>query len=321
MSAAAGRTRTAYIHVGTHKTGTSSLQAMLASNEAAFREAGVFVPHTGKLAPNLVGHHNIAWELRQDPRFDPSLGTLELLQLEISKARSPVICLTSEDFEFLSADEPALRRLRDSLIATGCQPRIIIFLRPQVDYVESLYAEIIKTHDVAFTAYLDAVLKSKSCGPFVFEYDRLVGAFANVFGKEHTIVRPYHFSDSAHLLQEFITIVAPSPMDLSRLPLPQRLNTRACYPDVIATRAQQLGRTVQFEMPAKRPFDPLNLLDIARIVLRFSRSNERLARAFGIRIGCVTAARLAREVLTALVRDHGSTHGKRLIRDLIQTEA
>jgi hypothetical protein len=41
--------KTAFVHVGTHKTGTTSIQSMLAANAKTLRGAGVFVPLAGRI--------------------------------------------------------------------------------------------------------------------------------------------------------------------------------------------------------------------------------------------------------------------------------
>jgi hypothetical protein len=102
--------RIAYIHAGTHKTGTKSLQAMLGANAKVLREAGVFVPLAGRIDRAFGGHHNIAWELRHDPRFDARYGTLAALWREIEAANAPAVCISSEDLGLLHAD-PASRLL------------------------------------------------------------------------------------------------------------------------------------------------------------------------------------------------------------------
>ena len=121
---------TAFIHVGTHKTGTTSIQAMLAMNDDLFRAAGVFVPKTGRVAPGFAGHHNIAWELSHDSQFDPTYGTFEMLLREAAYANENAMCISSEELEFLQFDEAALCNLRDGMLSIGYQPKIVLYLRP-----------------------------------------------------------------------------------------------------------------------------------------------------------------------------------------------
>jgi hypothetical protein len=313
---------TAYVHVGTHKTGTTSIQALLAMNERAFRDAGVFIPHAGRTAPRFAGHHNIAWELGGDPQFDAQCGTFETLLREVAAANATNVCLSSEEFEFLHLHESALRRLRDGLLATGYEPRIILYLRPQADYLESLYAEINRAWNIAFEVFLDTIVEAGVYGCSRFDYARLTSGFSNVFGPDRLIVRAYRSAAPAEeLLREFIGIVTPQQVELARLLVPERLNPKAAFPEVIAARERHISCVAHHAMAVDQQFDPLSLLDIVRLMARFSRSNEWVRRAYGTRIGCVTAATLAREVITELFRDRGSRFRKRLIRALVDYEA
>ena len=63
--------RIAVMHIGSHKTGTASLQSMIARNETYFADQGLFYPAVGQVGD---GHHNLAWELNGDERYDPRSG-------------------------------------------------------------------------------------------------------------------------------------------------------------------------------------------------------------------------------------------------------
>ena len=55
------------LHVGTHKTATTSLQAALVASSGELASDGTLYPETGRIH---FGHHNIAWGLIGDERFD-----------------------------------------------------------------------------------------------------------------------------------------------------------------------------------------------------------------------------------------------------------
>ncbi len=312
---------TAFVHIGTHKTGTTSLQVLLAANDALLREAGVFVPQAGRTAPGSAGHHNLAWELRPQPHFDPWCGTFEMMLREAAYVSAQNVCLTSEEFEFLSFNDAALRRLRDGFLAIGYRPKIIVYLRPQCDYLESLYAEICRDWDIAFEDFVETIIATGFYGQSWFEYQQLVGAFANVFGREHVIVRPYRAAaPAAALLREFVGIIAPG-LDFERLVLPERMNPMPAFSEVVAARERRLSGRVRHSMGSAQRFDPLSVLDIVRLCARFQRSNEAIAKLYGARIGCVTPATLAREAITELFRDRASGDRKRLLRALVASAA
>lgn len=312
----------AYVHVGTHKTGTTSIQALLAMNERAFHDAGVYIPLSGRTTPGFAGHHNIAWELAGDPQFEQHYGTFNGLLREVAACGARTICLTSEEFEFLHLNKAALARLRDGLLAAGYEPRVILYLRSQADYLESLYAEVSRVWNIPFGEYLDTIVDSGIYGCSRFDYDRLAGAFSDAFGRHRLIVRAYRSTaPNDELLREFAAVIAPDSLDLAGLVFPARLNKMAAFPNVIAARERHICCTAHHAMAPDQCFDPLSLLDLTRIVARFSASNERLRRAFGVRVGCVTLTTFVRELITEVFRDHESRFRKQLIRALAENEA
>ena len=330
----------AYIHAGTHKTGTSSVQTMLARNGALLEASGVYVPVIGRPDRGSAGHHNIAWELGRNPQFNPASGTLAELCTEIATCGKPTVCLSSEEFEFLSNDPEALARLRDGFTAAGYQTRIILYLRPQADYLESLYAEAVKAWDIEFDDFLETIVAT---GGYTYEwplfdtrkrafggvfdgadepvsqlaYDELCDGFAAVFGRANVIVRAYKASvSSGKLLREFLDIIAPDAVAFKKLRLPDRVNRSFGFCEVVTERSKRLGVTVDHHMRAGQRFDALSLLDLIRITARFARGNERIAKTYGVHIGTATRRTLLRELAVTFTRDRASRYRKQLVRAL-----
>jgi hypothetical protein len=134
--------RQLYIHIGTHKTGTTSIQAFLRKNADLLAASGVYVPASGTIKGNsLSGHHNIAWQLRNDARFDQANGGLENLMAELDRVEQPDAIISSEDFEYLVNYPKALLRLEKGIseIKGEWIPKYIVFFRRQDRYAVSLY--------------------------------------------------------------------------------------------------------------------------------------------------------------------------------------
>ena len=161
--------RTLFVHIGTHKTGTSSIQAFLRDQAAALQRCGIYVPHTGTLSPR-TGHHNIAWELRRDPRFDVTRGTLDGLLAEMQRADARTSVISSEDFEYLVQYPEALRRFEDAIELSGFVPTYIIFFRDPATYAKSLYEELHAKHvlTMSFPAFVATILVT---GKFIMRGD------------------------------------------------------------------------------------------------------------------------------------------------------
>src|ERR1044072_876913 len=90
--------RRCFLHLGTHKTGTTSLQALLNESYLKLRELGYLYPRAGRPPEVPFGHHNIAWEISGDRGFRAENGGIEDLLAEIKGVPHDVI-ISSEDFE------------------------------------------------------------------------------------------------------------------------------------------------------------------------------------------------------------------------------
>jgi len=218
--------RILFLHIGTHKTGTTSLQAMVAAHPAHFESQGLYYPRTGRAG---WGHHNIAWQLTGDERFDPRAGTLADLLDELRTADPSAVLVSSEDFEYLYRAPGQLSRLRRALDDLGYAVRIVVTLRRQSDYVESLYAELLK-HGLKAdldTFVSDALAQggvSHGTWEFRLIYDQLLDAFADVFGEDSVRAIPYDPDDSAGPLLRHCGELIGRP--LSPVTAPERLNAR-----------------------------------------------------------------------------------------------
>ncbi|HWT04354.1 MAG TPA: hypothetical protein VN224_01225, partial [Xanthomonadales bacterium] len=207
-----------FIHAGTHKTGTTAIQRFLAGNRERLCAAGLYYPQTGVLSSQLPGHHNIAFELAGDPSFDRALGTLADVTQEIARVRPADACMSSEVFQYLHVNDAALVALRDALAAIGYRGRIVLYVRAQDQYLESLYAELVKHGlQLPFADVLDlamgrGVIRHGRVWTFRFDYTELANRFAAVFGSDAVIVRRYHDDGSAELLvHDFLAAVGSAP--------------------------------------------------------------------------------------------------------------
>jgi hypothetical protein len=167
MAPASG-SRTICVHIGTHKTGTTSIQAFLAGNRERLRAHGLYVPKAGTIHARS-GHHNLAWQLRGDPRFDPACGTLDDLLAELGDVAEPNAVISSEDFEYCAERPQALAELERALRAAGWEPRYLVLFRRQRDYAVSLHAELIRHGFTAsFARFVAEILRR---GRFVMKGD------------------------------------------------------------------------------------------------------------------------------------------------------
>jgi hypothetical protein len=279
--------RICYIHVGTHKTGTTSIQAFLAGNRAGLEARGLFVPRAGGNGdPAFACHHQIVRELVESTEFDLRQGGLDAVAAELERTDARVACLSSEDFSLIYDRPELLAVLRDRISAAGFVPKIIVYLRPQVSYSVAVYAtNVYSGFRVLFDDYVRDLLEygryvwNGGFGP-PLEYDKLLAGFEAVFGRASITVRRFcsDARDSA-LLLSFLRILLPETKSLAAFVVDKhRANRTLTFPAVL----DLLGRPSGIDTPFR--FAPVTLGDIRKLHRRFGEPNRRLYRDYGIRI-------------------------------------
>ena len=135
---AEGARKTIFVHIGTHKTGTTSIQSFMRRYARQLSQSGILVPRSGTLSWN-GGHHNIAWEIRSDPHLEPHAGGVDDLIVELEAARENVAVISSEDFEYLVQYPDRLRQFHARLVGLDTIQSYLVFFRNTVDYMKSSF--------------------------------------------------------------------------------------------------------------------------------------------------------------------------------------
>ena len=211
-----GRTldRTLLLHVGTHKTGTTALQEMLIHNRDGFAANGIAIPETGRVyhTPEIYspGHHGLAWDIGS---ANPAGLVANLIdELHAGDARTAVI--SSEEFHPLHHRSEAFPALRAALEEAGFRTIVVLYLRAQARYAESLFQQHLRDHrNPSFAEHIAEILDRGRMAikdlHFEFFYSTLLDSLACSFGPENIVVRPY-LPDRGpdHIHHDFLRIIA-----------------------------------------------------------------------------------------------------------------
>jgi len=199
--------KTVYIHVGPHKTGTTTIQHGLALNEKSLSRQRVLVAKTGRPYPGNAGNHNLSWELRipNSRVYKPEYGTWKDLQNEIRENRRvKKIFLTSEDFCLL--DEGAIRTIHEYL--SDYEVKVIIYLRRQDDAHQSLWVEFAKNRaNLPIVGSFIEWLEEYNYAIRNYDYLEIVSKWEAVFSPDNIILRvfdPVKFQPS--LFHDFLSL-------------------------------------------------------------------------------------------------------------------
>jgi hypothetical protein len=326
--------KTAVLHIGTHKTGTTTLQIFFLQNRDAFARGGVYLADTGRSNIAVTGNHEIGWELLTGGQSN----TLAALTSELSRNDLPTALLTSEDLCLLFARPATLSMLRDAVANAGYQSKVVVYFRPQAGYAESIYVERIK-HDYVRTmgSFIEQSLATGMYRPddspiqIEFEYRRLLEPWIDAFGRENVIVRAYQpgvandaiFRDFIGILSDVTPGFAQTPMQLE-VSQP-RANDSLSFGGLLQTAFSKLlpalpaqlepGTLIRANVPnfSEQLFQQRYALISREETLAFLRAfgpgNAQIERDFGIRIPFQNEA----DVLPA---DHPSWERARVERSI-----
>ncbi|HUA08791.1 MAG TPA: hypothetical protein VMA98_05900 [Candidatus Acidoferrales bacterium] len=323
--------RVLYLHVGVHKTGTTSIQTLLAANAPALASVGIHVPYKGRpvtyFKTPYVTQHNVAWGLSEFVQYDAKDGGLEEMAEEIARIDAPAVVVSSEDFEFLHTKPELIAKLAGTFKRLGRDVRVIIYLRAQHDYALAIYNEHSKAgHGINPARYLEEISRTGvyepkgAVGVYTgvnrFAYLPLIRAFADAFGDEAMIVRAYqsgrHPDD---ILKEFLALIGAERLPFASLAKPGELNVSPSFAAVLngiyggvktrlpeAPNIEQLvrERAASSDIPIfNRKFDIITEAELQMLLERFGPENLEIERLYGASIPFRAAADLPQRDISA----------------------
>lgn len=275
------------IHCGLHKTGSTALQSALALMAPQLAENGVAYPSYEAGTP--FAHHWLANALKGPHVFKKARVNIAEM-IVTAQAQSPhTVCLSSEDFETYLRRERALGRLLRIARRLDAQPVFLVYLRNQVEYLESLYLQFLRMGMRMDAA--DMVDQVVETGQFAwrkwviqFDYAAMIDALDAT--QSDVIVRDYHDLQNNCIIEDFLTCIG-QPVDLkpkaeklrrnaSRLSRNLERYARNCDSDVDATLLSEIDRKIDGLRPR------LSLEAQQKIKDRFFAGNQLLEQRFGL---------------------------------------
>lgn len=141
-SQAADSVRTLYFHTGTHKTGSTALQAYLAANKTQLAESGVSYEFPEGMEQTMGNGQYFYNQI-----YDRQMSAIQLdalLEFYLS-GRSTAIC-SSEDFTRLRCQE--WQQVKDACQRLEINVKFVTFIRDIAPYYYSLYGQFIKGGEI-----------------------------------------------------------------------------------------------------------------------------------------------------------------------------
>lgn len=179
-----------YIHIGTGKTGTTSIQSTLYNSREYLRACGVKYADSGR---NGINHHALCFN-----SFAYRTGRLskEHLKSNFDKLRQELKVTNCERIVVSSEDYPGLDSAEVSELINYfsdlAEVHVIVYLRRQDLFLESWYAQIIKAGEIQSEI---SVLQKELERENFLDYYSLVERWSDkLSSKSHIHVRPFERS-------------------------------------------------------------------------------------------------------------------------------
>lgn len=208
-----------YLHIGSGKSGTSTIQAFLNSNREALSRHGVYYPKTKRVlhASLICDNYLRPIGMRQQAR---EWGKLIK---EAKKTQCGKVVVSCEMLA-LHAQEEDIRQIKNLLV--GHKVTIIYYVRRHDSLLQSIYLQGLKMgrHLETPEDYLEG---------FQRNYLRIVNLWAGVFGDENVTIFPYEKSSlKPSLLHTFFDCI--NEPYLSEYTSVERCNESPCRDAVAA---------------------------------------------------------------------------------------
>ena len=265
------------LHVGLHKTGTSSIQQAIVGREADLAAAGWSTPPF--LGRTDGAHHVWVKRLRESPvtGIDGLVRALEALPAER-------LLLSSEALaHWLLVPEQA--RALGKALRRRFETRVVIYLRRQDFLKESVYSQVVKTH---FRGPIDSPLL------YDLALDRRLRILDGAFGKGGVVPRIYRDDTPFDAVEDFRVLLG-----LPRTPATSAASTRANV-SMPRRKVMFLGETVKKGRPHAEVLATVAQVNAsqairddgirfllspqkrARLVAKYAKGNEAICRRYGL---------------------------------------
>lgn len=275
-----------YLHIGMHKTGTTSLQRSMAAARATLLKRGILYPSgtLGLNAKDTDAHHFLAHAINgrrtsytPDVPFDLLEAHCNAMAEAAAAHKGPTI-LSSEDFSHLRPAE--VKQLAELLPS---ETKIIVYFRRQDYWADSLYGQMLKT---GRSRSIEDFLKKQNGR---LNYSRFLQRWKSAFGKDSLIVRTYEGDVQENLWPDFCEAIG-QPEAISDIPVMRNDN-----PSLTKQQARmlQVAESIEVRKQLRKKYERINRSSRnsvslrylpasigADLVERYKKSNQAVARQF-----------------------------------------
>lgn len=189
--------KTLYLHIGTPKTGTSTIQYFCRKNDDFLLQHGLCYPDLGFRFPGIGQNRNAHFlshkiydaqknRLFQEEAREREAGFKKLEKLFDKQDR--VVISDEHLWNEKEIDEMRLQDIRNRMAKSGAAVKAIVYLRRQEQVIQSYWAQQVKEGmQLTFSQYI----QQEKYRYFQLDYQKRIQVFSAALGRENIIVRCY----------------------------------------------------------------------------------------------------------------------------------
>ncbi len=189
---------TVYLGIGTPKTGTTAIQTFLRENEGTLNRQGYCFPDftsefgKDKRYKNRNGHFLIFNEgnVVQYDEAEVQAKAFRMLT-DLADKYDNILLSDEEIWKIGTRREGFWKKTVEDFREIGCELKVIVYLRRQDLFIQSLYNQNVKSRFVMRTENFEEYMTTEAFLNYPLDYFKYLSDIAENVGKENLIVRPY----------------------------------------------------------------------------------------------------------------------------------
>ena len=186
---------TCYLHIGTMKTGTSSIQDFLYLNRDKIKKQGLLYPISIKSFYHMNDHNEFAEKLNAhlNGRNSNFLDILQNFKQELLSEKIQTTIISAENIQYLLFDLDRIKKIKEILKDIGfIKIKIIVYLRDPQDLYISMCSQEVK--DGSHNDFFQRPDKYKKC-EIICNHKKTLINWSEIFGEENVIARLFDKND------------------------------------------------------------------------------------------------------------------------------
>lgn len=173
-----------FLHIGTHKTGTSSIQSTMTKLKKDLRgENIIYIPFSPEMGTFVVSEKVDTSFIEKSKKF------LDSYTSSYQGSKNIRYVMSHEGFSGDPRKGYSNAAINAEMLSKILEPydvEVIIYLRQQDSFLESMYTQSIHEGDsLSFDEFM------AGCRQYRYDWYDLIDSYANYFGKDHVTVRRY----------------------------------------------------------------------------------------------------------------------------------